>query len=164
MNLYNIANEYQTVFNQIVDAETGEINETAMEQLNALSDDVKNKGIAVASYIKNIEAERDAIDAAKKAMAAREARLDARIGYLTSYLQSNMERCGISELTCAYFAVKLKKCPVSVDITDETAIPMEFKKVKEVLSVDKLKIKEEILNGAVIPGAALKQNMRLEIK
>lgn len=164
MNLYQIANEYQVILEQTFDAETGEINEQAIARLEEVKDDIKSKGIAVASYIKNIDAERKAIEDAKKAMAEREARLDKRVTYLSAYLQANMERCGISEISCAHFVVKLKKCPISVDVLHEDQIPDEYKKVKQVISIDKIKIKNEIMAGVVIPGVALKQNVQLQIR
>lgn len=164
MNLYSIANQYQEILDKTFDDETGEVNENAIALLEIVKDNIKDKGIAIASFIKNIDAEREAIEKAKKAMAEREARLDRRVSYLTSYLQSNMERCGIHEISCPYFVVKLKKCPISVDISNENEIPDDYKKVKSVVSVDKMKIKEEILAGVIIPGATLKQNMRLEIR
>ena len=164
MKLFEIANEYQSVLSEIYDPETGEFNAIAFEKLDNVIDDVKNKSIAVASYIQNLSAEKEAIANAKKAMAEREARLESRASFLTAYLQSNMERCGINEISCAYFAIKLKKCPVSVDIVNESLLPPEYKKTKEVISIDKMKIKEELQAGVIIPGVGLKQNLRLEIR
>jgi len=164
MNLYNIANEYQSLLDQTFDHETGELNEVVLAKLDEVQADVKEKGIAIASFIKNIEADRDAIEIAKKNMAEREARLNRRVAYMTDYLQSNMERCGISEIACPYFVVKLKKCPLSVNVLDEDAIPSEYKKMKTTFSVDKIKLKEEILAGVIVPGVELKQNVRLDIR
>jgi hypothetical protein len=164
MNLYKIANQYQEILSNTFDQETGEINENAVALLEMAEHKVEEKGIAVASYIKNLDAERKAIEDAKKSMADREKALERRVEWLTNYLQSNMERCGISEIKSPYFAIKLKKCPLSVNVEDENIIPSSYKKVKETISIDKLKIKEEILAGVVIPGVSLKQNNRLEIK
>ena|SRR5579871_4398512 len=164
MNLYKIANEYENILQETFDAETGEINEKALAKLDEVKTDIKEKSLAVAAYIKNIDAERKAIEEAKKAMQERESRLDKRVSYLTQYLQSNMERCGIQEISSPNFVVKLKKCPVSVDVFNEQELPNEYKKSKEVISIDKMKIKEEIQAGVVIPGAQLKQNTRLEIR
>jgi hypothetical protein len=164
MKLFEISNEYESILDQTFDKETGEINDKAIAMLNEIKSDIKDKGIAVASFIKNMDAEREAISNAKKMMAEREARLTSRVNYLTSYLQANMERCGINELSCAYFTVKLKKCPVSVFIENEKDIPEEYKKKKEEISLDKIKLKEHIQAGVVVPGASLKQNLRLEIR
>lgn len=164
MNLYEISNEYQALLEQTYDPETGELFPQVMDKLEELSATMEDKAIAVASYIKNLEAEREAIEKAKKNMAERESRLDKRADYLTQYLQSNMERCGITEIKSPLFAIRLKKCPVSTDILDETLIPNDYKKVKEVVSIDKLKLKEELQAGVIVPGAALKKNNRLEIR
>lgn len=164
MNLYKIANQYQEILANTFDEETGEVNENALALLEIAKENMNEKGVAIASFMKNIQAERKAISEAKKDMAEREARLNKRVDYLTQYLQSNMERCGITEIKSPYFVIKLKKCPVSVDIQDENIIPNDYKNVEEVVSIDKRKIKDEILAGVVIPGASLRQNNRLEIK
>lgn len=164
MNLFDISQEYQSILANTFDPETGEVNETSLVKLDEISAKVEEKSIAVASYIKNLDAERKAIDEAKRNMADREKSLERRVEWLTNYLQTNMERCGINEIRSPYFGIRLKKCPISVDIQDENIIPNDYKKTKEVVSIDKLKIKEEILAGVVIPGATLKQNNRLEIK
>lgn len=164
MKLFEIANEYQNILEKTFNEETGEINVDAMAKLEVIKDDIEKKGIAIASFIKNIDAERKAIEEAKKAMAERENRLEKRASYLTSYLQSNMERCEIKEISCPFFVIKLKKCPIAIDILNEDEIPDAYKKRKELITVDKMKIKDELLKGAVIPGAALKQNTRLEIR
>lgn len=164
MKLYEIANEYQNILEQSFNEETGEVNENALSKLDEISVQLHEKGIAVASYIKNIDAERKAIEEAKKAMAEREGKLNKEIDYLTQYLQNNMEKCGISEIKSPYFVIKLKKCPYSTDIIDESLIPDEYRKVKAVVSIDKVKLKEEMLAGVVVPGVALKQNNRIEIR
>lgn len=164
MSLYEIANKYQEVLSKTFDPETGEVNENAIALLELAELDVKEKSIAVASYIKNMEAERDAIERAKRNMAEREQALDKRMDYLEDYLQSNMERCGIKEISCPEFVIRLKKCPWSTEIQNEEFVPDKYKKRKEVVTLDRLKIKEDILAGIEIPGAAIKQSNRLEIK
>ncbi len=163
MNLYQIADEYKSIFNEV--DENGEITETMMMKLNDIGDAMEKKAIAVASFIKNLQAERDAITEAKKQMALRESRLDKKMEWLEQYLRFNMERTGITEISSSpYFAIKLKKCPVSVDVLDESEIPVEFIREKVTTSIDKTKLKEALQCGIAIPGATLKQNMRLEIK
>lgn len=164
MKLYEIANEYQDILEQSFDQETGEVNENTLSKLDEISVQLHEKGIAVASYIKNIDAERKAIEDAKKSMAEREAKLDKEIDFLTQYLQNNMEKCGITEIKSPYFVIKLKKCPFSTDIINESLIPDEYRKVKAVVTIDKVKLKEEMLAGVVVPGALLKQNNRIEIR
>lgn len=164
MNLYKIANEYQEVLNKTFDEETGEVNEAALALLDAVEKNIKEKGIAVASYIKNLEAEKNAIETAKKEMGERERRLANRLASLSDYLHSNMERCGINEISSPYFVIKLKKNPVSVDDYDRDLIPDEYKRVVKEIKIDKLQIKKDLQAGVEIPGATLKQSTRLEIR
>lgn len=164
MKLYEITNEYLNVLNDVCNEETGEINEQALARLDEVKDDLKNKGVAIASFIENIEAEEKAIEEAIQKMQRRKKQLANQSEFLVSYLQTNMERCGINEISCPYFKVKLKKCPVSVDVFDENSIPDDYKRRKEVISVDKIKIRDEILAGVIVPGAALRQNLSLVIR
>lgn len=162
--LYEISNQYQQLFNQIETEE--DIDNNILNKLDEVKDLMENKAIALASFIKNIEAERKMIDEAEKAMSNRKHQLSKKMENLTEYLTLNMKRCGITEINRSpYFVIKLKKCPPSVIIKDENLIPDEYKKTKEIITVDKIKIKEEINQGVVIDGAELQtNNVRLEIK
>lgn len=162
--LFAIATKYEELLHQSFDEETGEINELALAELQLTKADAKDKAVAVASYIKNLEAERDAIERAKRSMSEREDRLDKRMDYLEEYLQSNMERCGIKEISCPEFVIKLLHNPPSVNPINEEFIPEKYKKVKEVVTLDRLKIKEDILAGIEVPGATLQYRVRLEIR
>lgn len=124
------------------------------------------KAVAIASYIKNMDAERDAINTAKKAMTEREKRYKKYCDDLQGYLLSSMERRGFTSIKCPYFEIKIKKCPLSVDDDkiDMDLLPDEYKRVKTEVSPDKIKILSEMKEGVVIPGAALKQNMTLSIR
>jgi len=163
MKLYEIAKEYEEALNELYDDE-GNINETALVKLEQNEVTMEKKVIAVACYIKNMDAEREAIDNAKKAMADREKRFKKRIEELEGYLLFNMERRGITHVNCPYFGIKLKKCPPSVEISDESALPGEYLRTKTETLPDKVKMKEEMLVGVIIPGASLKTNLRLEIR
>lgn len=167
LKLYEITEKYQQVFNMVDEYydENGEINPKILMKLDDIAELAENKAIAVASFIKNADAERAAIEMAKKAMADRESRLNQKVNYLMDYLKTNMEACGIHEITRSpYFTIKLKKCPLSVDIIDEKVIPPQYTKVKQTVTPDKIKMKEELLAGVLIPGVSLKQNTRVEIK
>lgn len=162
MSLFDIASQYTHLLEQVFEEEN--INETALVQLNEIKESVEQKSIAVASYIKNIDAERKAIEEAKAEMDRREKSLQKRVDYLTNYLKDNMERCAITEIKCPYFQIKLKKCPVSVDVYDEDVLTEDYKKTKIVVNVDKAKLREEMMAGVVVEGARLKQNTRIEIR
>ncbi len=164
MKLYEIANEYEVLLDQTFNDETGEVNENALVELNQIKESIEQKSIALASYIKNIEAERKAIEEARESMDKREKYLKNKVSYLTDYLHFNMEKCEITEIKCPYFQIKLKKCPLSVNVLDENIVPNEYKNEKLTITLNKIKIKEELLAGVVINGVELKQNTRIEIR
>ncbi len=163
MNLYQIDQQYSEILMDLYD-ENGEVNQTALAKLEQNDAALEKKAIAIASFIKNMDAERQAIDEAKKAMSEREKRFKKRIDELEGYLLANMEKRDIKHISCPYFDIKLKKCPVSVEITDASLLPEEYTRVKTEILPDKIKIKDEMLVGVLVPGAALKTNMRLEIR
>lgn len=163
MNLFQINHEYQSILDDLYDDE-GNVNEQALVKLESNNLAMQEKAIAIASYIKNMEAEKDAIDNAKKAMAEREKRYKKKIDELEGYLLSNMEKRGITHVKCPYFDIKLKKCPVSVEVFDASLLPKEYTRTKTEILPDKIKIKDEMLVGVLIPGAALKTNLRLDIR
>lgn len=163
MRLYQIAHEYEEILNSLYD-DDGVINEQALARLEQNEILAQQKFIAIASFIKNMDAEREAIDAAKKAMAEREKRCKKRIEELENYLLTNMERRQINHIKCPYFDIKLKKNPPSVEVFDEKLLPEKYLRVKTETSPDKIKIKEELMAGFVVPGANIKVSTRLDIK
>lgn len=163
MSLYQISADYQVILNELYD-EDGIVNEAALVKLENNELAMEKKAIAIASYIKNLDAEREAIDGAKKAMSDREKQYKKRIDELEGYLLANMERRGMSHIKCAFFDIKLKKCPPSVDVVDANLLPPEYTRTKTEILPDKIKMKEEMLAGVIIPGASLKNNLRLEIR
>ena len=163
MNLYKIKNEYLTVFENSFD-ESGEVNIEELERLNKLGEEFTAKGLAVASFIKNIEAEKNAITEAKKQMQSREIALSKKIEFFREYLKENMTACSIEKISCPYFEIKIKKCPAAVFIEDENLIDDKYKKVKITFDFDKISIKNDINNGINVVGASLINNSRIEIK
>lgn len=163
MNLYQISREYEEILNDLYDDE-GNVNEQALMKLENNEIAMEKKAIAIASYIKNMDAEREGIASAKKAMAEREQRYKKRSDELLGYLLSNMERRGLTSVKCPYFEIKLKKCPPSVDILDESLLPPEYLRTKTEVSPDKVKMLQEMKVGVIIPGAGLKHNLKLDIQ
>lgn len=163
MNIYQIASDYEKILQDLYDDE-GNVNQTALVALEKNEQDMETKMIAISSFVKNIEAQKNAIADAKKDILEREKKLNKKIDELKGYLLTNMERRGIKEINTPYFDIKLKKNPASVDIIDENSIPDEYRRIKTEVVLDKVKMKDEMLLGVIIPGASLKQGLRVEIR
>ena len=140
MKLYEITSQYQAIFDEVT--EDGEITETDFEKLDGLKEDFVAKAINVAGYIKNLEAESDAIARAIQDMKVRQNSLENKAQSLRDYLQFNLQELNINEIE----------------------IPPEYFKEKVTLSLDKSKVKEDITAGIEIPGVTMHRNIKLEIK
>lgn len=162
MRLYEIADQYQFLLNDLYDEETGVVNETTLAKLQELNDPLETKCINITRIFKQMDAEREAIEKERKAMALRESSLKNQISRLKDYLKSNMEKCQINEIKCSQFVIKLQKNPPKVDAYDESQIPDEYKKI--MIDIDIQKIKDDLKNGVIIPGARLIQCNNLKIK
>ena len=168
LSLYQLGTEYQNLFYQLYDHETGEINMDVDAQLAALSKTTEDKCIAVTSWIRKLQAEKREIEFLKEEILKREGAFNKEINRWQDYLKCNMERVGINEVTCPMFTLKIKKNPYSTDIINEELIPERFIKSREIVKFetkpDKNAIKEEVLKtGIQIPGAFVGQKTKLEI-
>lgn len=165
MKLYEITQQYEQLLDEIANTEDGEINEENLISLTQFESDFEEKAIAVASYIKNIEAEEQAINNAINEMKNRKDKLTKKAQSLSDYLQYNLTLLSISEIKSSpYFNIKLKQCPQSVEVIDEEIIPTEYWREKITKSLDKMMIKECLNKGIEIPGASIQRKIKLEIK
>ena len=60
MRLYEIADRYQFLLNDLYDYETGVVNETTLEMLNDLTDSMENKAINIMMVFKELKATAEA--------------------------------------------------------------------------------------------------------
>lgn len=162
--LYQVSEELRVELEKATDNDTGEVLEEALQEISNREEDFDNKAVAVAAYIKNLSAEATAIGEAMKGMDARYISLTLKVSRLSRYLKENMESVGKDKISCPYFDIKVKLCPVSVNIVDESIIPEAYIKCKETYSIDKMAIKHALSNGLEVPGADFITNRRLEIK
>jgi len=162
MKLYEIANEYESVLNNLYDPETGEVNSTSLEIIDQIKESVDKKCIAVACFIQNMEAEHEAISEAKKKMSDRESKIKKQMESLKEYLLYNMEKLEIKKVSCPYFDISIRKNPPAVEIYDECLIPSDYKTIE--IKKDTFKMRRDMLNGISISGAHLIQRNNLKIK
>ena len=168
LSLYHLTEEYQNLLSKLYDYETGEVNQEVEAQVNALLPQVEAKCIAVAHWIKKLEAERREIEFIKSEIQLREEAYNKEVSRWQEYLKYNMEKQQITNISCPYFTLKIKKNPYSTTILDEFQLPSRFIKTREIIKVetkpDKEAIKEEVLKtGKQVPGAHVEQKTKLEI-
>jgi hypothetical protein len=160
--LYELAQEYRFLRTDLVDTETGEVNENTLTQLSSISESIEKKGISLVCVIKDMEYEFEAIKKERERMQSREKSIINQIDRLKEYLKSNMEACEIYKISCPMFDISIRKNPDSVEILDESNIKSEYKRMK--IDINKSLIKEHLKQGIDVQGAILTRTSSLVIR
>lgn len=162
LRLYEIADQYRNLIDNLCDDETGEVSETSLARLDEIKDTMENKAINLVRVWKEMEAHQAAIEKERKAMEARESHLKKQVKNLKEYLKTNMEKCGITKIECPQFKISLQKNPPAVKINDPELIPEEYKKIE--VKNDVSMIKDALKMGIDVPGATLENGYGIRIK
>lgn len=157
MTLYDIDKALMD-FEFEVDEETGEIlNAADLDELKmAREDKIENLGL----YIKNLEAEKEAVKHEKDNFADREKRLGKKIDGLKGYLTYALDG---QKFSTPKVAVSFRKSE-SVHITDEYLIPDEYKLFTVVKKPDKGVIKKALKDGKEIMGVELVEKQNISVR
>ena len=111
----------------------------------------------IANYLQHGRAQQAFAKAEAKRQQERAQRWEKREAQLLGYVQAAIEHFGLQRLEGQTNTFVLKKLPASVDITDETLIPVEYIRVKVSEEPDKVAIKAAIKEHGedAVPGARL---------
>lgn len=159
MKLFELSQMYNDTLDEVTDNDelSPQIIDDVMTGIEA---DFKEKGVAVASYFKNMEVDIKAIKEAEADMKERRLAMEKKVSSLKKYLLDNMIRTEITKIECPYFKISVRNNPISVQVLDESDIPDNFKITKQVTSIDKKSIKD----AGGCPGVELVSGKSLQIK
>ena len=157
MTLYEI-DKALADFEFEIDEETGEIlNAADLDELKmAREDKIENIGL----YIKNLEAEKEAVKHEKDNFADREKRLGKKIDSLKRYLTYALQG---EKFSTPKVAVSFRKSE-SVLIKDEYLVPDEYCEFTVMRKPNKKNIKDALKKGAEIMGVELVEKQNVNIK
>jgi hypothetical protein len=161
-SLYEINSEMQELLDSVMEYASendGEITEEMSEELDNLSIERNDKIESTACYIKNLKAESDMIKAEEVNLAKRRKVIDNKKERISEWLQANLAGEKFKSARCT---VSYRKS-ASVSITDESAIPFEFKEVVEVSKVDKMALKKA-LKEMEVAGCEIVEKQSMTIK
>jgi len=164
LTLFEIAQEYRQITDVLMDTQCDE--QTLADTLEGERWPLELKAQNYGFVIRNLEASAEAIDNAIVQMEARAQAMKKRAEALRARLKQGMEIAGVSELSCPYFAMKIKKNPPSVEVWDENQVPESFwvQPPPPAKRIDKKAIKAALDAGQDVPGAKASQGTRIEIK
>jgi hypothetical protein len=164
MALYQVADIYLQDLNRLKELDLDD--QTFSDTLESLSGDLEIKATNVAMFMRNLEANAEAIKAAEEQMAARRRAIERRAERIRQYLLDNMERCAIKSIECPFFKITVRANPESLVLEQDAVIPPEFisQPPPPPPQVDKVRLKAAMKDGLAVPGARLERKNRLDIK
>ena len=157
MTLFDI-NKAILEFDYEIDEETGEI--LNAEELDALELAREEKIEGVGLWIKNLQAEAEAVKKEKDAMADRQRRLEKKAESLKNYLAWALQG---EKFSTPRIAMSWRKSE-SVLIPDEALLDDRFVNIQMIKKPDKKLIKDTLKAGLEVPGAELVTKQNLQIK
>ena len=152
MNLYEIDREILAC----IDYETGEILDAQRLEMLEMEKEKKIENIGL--WIKNLEAEAEALKKEKDSFAAREKSAKNKIESLKKYLENALQGQKFQTTKCAISF----RASETLEMSEKAEIPEEFRKYS--FDLDKTKMKEALKNGANYKGFWLQKNQKIQIK
>ncbi|WP_373786506.1 siphovirus Gp157 family protein [Jeotgalibaca porci] len=163
-NLYGLTDQFKQAEYYFNNAETEEEMLEAEQYLIEAEVDLAEKAENIAKWIKNLEAERDVFKQEAVRLSEKSRSLDNKVSSLKRYLQDNLEIAGVDKVKGNLFTVSLRNNPISLDLSSDEHIPMEFKRTPEPV-VDKRELLKHIKEtGETFEGVGLKRTRSLIIK
>jgi hypothetical protein len=160
MNLYEITREAIELASLL---ETEELTPELEKSLIINQDQLQSKAVNYAKVIANIQSDSDAIDQEIKRLKAIKESKDRAVTRLREAVKEAMLVSGIEKIESPLFKLSIRRSEaIEVDVID--ALPSEFVNIKNVVSADKIAIKEAIKKGEYITGARIIENFNLQIK
>lgn len=160
--LYQITDRYELALREMVDMDIPA--EAIADTLEGIEGEVTEKGRNVAAFFQNLEAEAMAMKIAEERIKARRQAIENKVARMKDYLKTNMERCGITEISCPEFVVRIRKNPPRVVVDSENDIPPEFVREKVIKEIDKRALGDALKDGLDIDAAHLEVGTRLEVR
>jgi len=149
------------VTNAIIEAQHEAVD---TDQLDALAIQFESKAIGCACVVKNLNAEVSAIESEITRLQSLKATRQNNVDRLKAYVMSNMKAAGIDKVENGVHRIRIQKSPLSITVTDEHAVPVEFKTEVIEVKIDRKAIADVIKSTGVIPdGIDARQNEHLRI-
>ncbi|ABA56555.1 MULTISPECIES: siphovirus Gp157 family protein [Nitrosococcus] len=162
LRLYAIADDYLEVLEGLAEIDDLPA-EVITDTLEGLQGAFEVKARHVAAYIRSLEAEASAIKEARKAMEQRERSMMRHVKRLRGYLETHMERTGITRIKSPELSLRLQASPPKVVIDNEEQVPARYKEIRTETVLLKSSLGETLKDGEYVPGAHLEQSKRLVI-
>lgn len=160
MKLYELTSNYKNLEELLDNPEIPQ--EMILEALNEVQDNIEEKAVNIAKFIKNVATEADGLKAEEKRLSERRKSLENRADNLKEYLYGQLKLVGLNKLKTPLFSFGIQNNPPSVNVLDEAKIDESYFVVKKELN--KKAVLEALKSGQVVEGAEIKQGESLRIR
>ena len=161
ITLKRISEEYTDIFRQIEEAD-GEITPETEQALAITRSDLEKKTEAYVDFIGSLDAQIDRYDKEIRRLNA----MKKQAEHLKSWLRNNLLWAvkTFGNIQTDFHKVSLQKSETVV-ITEEKEVPARFKKLEQVVTIDKIALKKALKEGTVKPTATMfvQENQNLKI-
>ena len=164
MNLYELTTEYTALLAEYEAAEDDERRGELLDMIDALQDDIGDKGEAYARVLRNLTAQYDALKAEAKRLTDKADAVEAAQKRLKAQLLSAMQRVGATKLQTSIGAWSVRTNPWSVDVVDANAVPAEYH-VPQPDKIDKRAILAAFkATGEIVDGVMMNQSTGIQFR
>lgn len=143
--------------------ESGELSDEDMVRYTELEEKLDGKQKSTIEFYKYVESQNKIIEEEITRLKKIKQSNDNALDRLTKLLDFGLRKRGLDKVDFGTCSAKFAKNPHRVEIIDEASIPEDYKEYKEVLKIDKSRLRMEMREGKEIPGAVLVQDQKLRI-
>ena len=111
--------------------------EKAEEYKKAIEELIEIKTENIVKYVRNLESNTDLVDIEIKRLSDIKQKNKNKIERLKNIILERMKTLNINKLETSLGNVSRRKNPVSVEVVDEKMVPAEYKKIEQVIKIDK---------------------------
>jgi hypothetical protein len=158
MKLYEIANNYATVFDMVESGVDG-----LEDTLEALDGSFEEKVERCVMAWRDLIADRDKCKQEAYRLTDRANSFDKKADALKNYIEVMMRRAGKEKVKTTLYSLNIQNNQESVEVTEQAMIPPQFWKQPEPV-LDKQAIKDALKANLPVPGAQLRQAQSLRIR
>lgn len=164
VSLYELGAVYRQDFDKLLELELSD--QAFLDTLESLGGELAVKAENTVAFLRNLETTAESIKEAESKMAQRRKAIEAKAERLKKYVLEVMQANDIQRIECPLFVLSIAKNPAAVEIEDERQIPQDYftSPPAPPPQLDKTLIKKALQDGFDVPGARLKQGVRLAIK
>lgn len=163
-SLYQLAAEYRNDLESLAELDLPD--NVIADTLESLGGELEIKAQNVVAFSRSLDKLAESIKEAEAEMAKRRKAIEARADRVRAFVLQVMQDNGIQKIECPWFVLSIAKNPPSVEIEDERMVPQDYftSPPPPPPQLDKKLILQALKDGHEVPGARMRQGVRLAIR